>query len=366
MTSASPQLLLVRAHWDHMAPVSGFDGLARAICRVVGESNVVSLGTDHSRESRLAHLAGRVARRLRLLPRTNPVVAPICPFFVDRHHRTAQEMVQLLTRFPASIGILLAGEEQFGEALRHAPPDVRRGVVVVLHQPPSWLRLHWRDFAALNGLRAIICLSAEQRAFVASCTTTPAIQIRHGVDLDFFRPSHRQPRSRPRLLLVGHWLRDFPLVYDAIQRIWANDATVEIDCVVPWHARVHDEMVRFARDTRVRWHAGISADDLRALYASADLLFLPVIDATANNAVVEALACGLPVISTQVGGMPDYVTETTGELCEPGNPASHADAVSRWLGDDARREAGSRAAREFAEQALDWNTIARTLMPQLA
>jgi glycosyltransferase involved in cell wall biosynthesis len=47
-------------------------------------------------------------------------------------------------------------------------------------------------------------------------------------------------------------------------------------------------------------------------------LLLPMLEATANNAALEALACGTPVISTMVGGTPDYVDNTCGWMFEKG------------------------------------------------
>jgi len=80
---------------------------------------------------------------------------------------------------------------------------------------------------------------------------------------------------------------------------------------------------------------------------------------------VEALACGLPIISSRVGGMSDYVTDTTGELCAPGDAKAHADAVLRWLAEENRRRTAAAAARRFAEQHLDWSVIAGTLLNRL-
>ncbi len=66
-------------------------------------------------------------------------------------------------------------------------------------------------------------------------------------------------------------------------------------------------------------------------------------------AVTEAMACGLPVIASAVGGIPDQVEDgVTGLLVEPGNAEQMADRVRRLLSDQDRRLAFSRAAAGVA------------------
>jgi glycosyltransferase involved in cell wall biosynthesis len=349
-----------------MAAASGFDGLANAICNAAGHNAVTSFHKSQPSRS----VSSRIRRRLesvRGIGRTaESPQGGVSPFLQPAYTEPAREVRNLLETNPAATGILLSGEEQFTDALVGAPRAIQCRLVIALHQPPSWLRLHWRDFRALDQLKAVVCLSSEQAEFLKSVCFAPVIQLLHGVAHDHFRPDSTGPHAAPRLLFVGHWLRDFSTLLETMTLVWAELPEMELDCVVPRHARNDDNLLRLAREDRVRWHDGISADALRDLYTNADLLFLPVIDATANNAVVEALACGLPVISTRVGGMPDYVTAATGELCEAADPASHAAAVLRWLRDTNRRRAASVAARAFAEQSLNWNKIASQLLNQLA
>jgi glycosyltransferase involved in cell wall biosynthesis len=349
-----------------MAAVSGFDGLANAICKALGHDAVAAFHMTRSSRSWPSRMRRRFESACGIGRAVESPRGAISPFLQPAYTEPARSLRKLLETNPAVIGMLLAGEEQFTDALANAPPAIQSRLVIVLHQPPSWLRLHWRDFRPLDQLKAVVCLSSEQAEFLKSVCSAPVTQLLHGVAHDFFRPESGGPHAVPRLLLVGHWLRDFSTLLDAMTLVWREMPDVELDCVIPRHARNDENLLWLAREDRVRWHDGISADALRELYTNADLLFLPVIDATANNAVVEALACGVPVISTRVGGMPDYVTAATGELCGPADPASHAAAVLRWLRDTDRRRPASVAARAFAEQSLDWNTIASQLLNQLA
>src|SRR5262249_32648568 len=93
------------------------------------------------------------------------------------------------------------------------------------------------------------------------------------------------------------------------------------------------------------------------LYREADALLMPVVDAVANNAVLESLACGTPVISNAVGGIPDYIDDTCGWLFGKGEVAGIIKLIGQLCCNPAiawsRRESARRKALEFS-----WERIA--------
>ena len=158
--------------------------------------------------------------------------------------------------------------------------------------------------------------------------------------------------------LKGIVTRDFEVLQKAFALVRAADPDVELDCVVPTDRRNNDSIMKLARDPRVRWHAGISAEALRDLYARATLMFLPLADCVANNGIVEALSSGLPIVTSRIGAIHEYVPPDCGTLCTPDDPEDHARAVLNWLELD-RRNAARPGSRAFAQQHLDWSVIAR-------
>ena len=102
--------------------------------------------------------------------------------------------------------------------------------------------------------------------------------------------------------------------------------------------------------------SGLTDEQLREAYWSADVLFLPLIDATANNAVLEAMACGLPVISSDVGGVKEALGDDAGILCAAGDAKALSKAVARLALDPVERASMAIAGRRRAE-ALDWSII---------
>ncbi|NPV85818.1 MAG: glycosyltransferase [Anaerolineae bacterium] len=90
---------------------------------------------------------------------------------------------------------------------------------------------------------------------------------------------------------------------------------------------------------------------LPLFFQAADVLIHPSRADNFPNVILEALACGLPVLSTRVGGIPEQIEEgKTGFLVEPGDVPSMTENIIRMISDSAlRRQMGIRA-REIAEE----------------
>ena len=81
----------------------------------------------------------------------------------------------------------------------------------------------------------------------------------------------------------------------------------------------------------------------------ADLFLLPSAFESFGLSALEAMSCGLPVVGTEVGGMPEYITPgVEGWLCRPGDVSCMVERVCTILTDDAKQKAMGEAAREKA------------------
>ena len=347
-----------------MSKVSGFDPLFTAIENSC-DCQVQNYFFPQIASEQLS-IIQMVRRKLSFLYVDNTSRYRINPFIGEQSENIAAKVILVAEQNPDALVLLSAGEDQFSHNFINANDSVKKRIVIFLHQPPSWLRLQWRDFSALNALGAIICLSEEQREFISGVCTSPTILIKHGVCHDFFRPDpSNKVMVMPRLLFVGQWLRDFDTLAGSMELIWQERPDTLLNCVIPRFARNHSALMRLARDKRVTWHADITPEALRDIYLKSTILFLPLIDATANNSIVEALASGLPIVSSNVGGIPDYVPDNIGELCIQGDVHSHAQAVINLFHNYERMNDYIYASRKFAEYELDWERIARKLVSEL-
>ncbi|WP_199514790.1 glycosyltransferase family 4 protein [Nucisporomicrobium flavum] len=121
-----------------------------------------------------------------------------------------------------------------------------------------------------------------------------------------------------------------------------------------------------SRSERVRFAGTRTGAALDATYAAADLLVLPSRAETYGMVVTEALARGIPVLGTEVEGVPEAVGRAPdgtvpGGLVPPGDVESLATALRRWLTDAELRATWRTAARARREKLRGWDETTRRL-----
>ena len=77
--------------------------------------------------------------------------------------------------------------------------------------------------------------------------------------------------------------------------------------------------------------------------------------------LTRAFACATPVVASDIDGYRDVMTDETGLLVPPGDPAALADAVTELLADEPRRQQFGESARRLAQERYSWDDIARRL-----
>jgi glycosyltransferase involved in cell wall biosynthesis len=113
---------------------------------------------------------------------------------------------------------------------------------------------------------------------------------------------------------------------------------------------------------RVRLVGAVPAHEMPAWYRSADLLAATPWYEPFGLTVLEAMACGVPVVASAVGGLVDTVVdEVTGELVAPRDPAGLARTLRRLLHDETRRVSYGAAAHDRAVQSYAWPRISQRL-----
>ncbi len=102
----------------------------------------------------------------------------------------------------------------------------------------------------------------------------------------------------------------------------------------------------------------LQPDQMIPYYQSADLVVIPSLMEAVSLAALESMACGTPVLSTNVGGLPEIIKDgETGYLVNPGQSDELARAIQR-IYDEPERATVAREAMNMVRERYDWSAIA--------
>jgi glycosyltransferase involved in cell wall biosynthesis len=165
-----------------------------------------------------------------------------------------------------------------------------------------------------------------------------------------------EPRKQVDLLLraLGYVRRSLP---EAGLAIVGSGASAGADDQT---AYLQQFSVELGLRPAVHFAGAVDAEDLLRWYAAADVFALPSSSEAQGIVALEAMACGLPVVASAVGGLLDTLNDAkTGYLVPPGDLIALAERLLSLLTDPARRTAIGHAARRAVEREFSWHNTAR-------
>lgn len=113
---------------------------------------------------------------------------------------------------------------------------------------------------------------------------------------------------------------------------------------------------------KVKFLGSISPDELPVYLARADVFVRPSRSEGLGSAFLEAMAAGVPVIGTSVGGIPDFLKDTeTGLFCQSENPEDLSEKISLVLNDDNLRSRLVENSQELVRKRYNWDIIAQEI-----
>ena len=202
---------------------------------------------------------------------------------------------------------------------------------------------------------------------------TDPVRFRPGVDASELRARFELPSDDARWLLTVARLephKGVDMVLRALPAIAAQapDVRYAVAGKGPEREKLKKLAHKLGVADRVRFLGEVSERDLPALYNLATVYVGASRRAERLGvegfgiSLVEASACGLPVVAGESGGIPDAVREgETGFLIPPEDPAAIADAVGRLLGDAALASRIGAAGRRAVESHYNWDRVVRDL-----
>jgi colanic acid/amylovoran biosynthesis glycosyltransferase len=235
-----------------------------------------------------------------------------------------------------------------------------------------------RDLAeSFRRLTAVHCVSEAvlREAGRYGLDGAKARLIRPAVDPAFFRPLDR-PRGEERALrivAVGwlRWLKGYEYALQALQRLVSGGVPARLDIVGadPTHPMEASSDTRRVLHTvedlgladHVTLHGAVTSEEVRALLHESHVLLHASLTEGIPTVVLEAMACELPVVVTDCGGLREAVTDgREGLVVPPRSPDRMASALERlWRDPDLRRAMG-RAGRARVRESFSLDDQVRS------
>jgi glycosyltransferase involved in cell wall biosynthesis len=242
--------------------------------------------------------------------------------------------------------------------------------------PPFSFTAHAKDL--YTTLPRNLRIRAHAARFVVTCTESnarflhdllgdaadvPIHVVHHGADIQRFHPAGRRP-ERGLILSVGRLVpkKGYQTLLEALCRVMRDgrEFRLEVYGGGPQRTELEKMADRLGLGARISFHGARPPDEIVDAYARASLFVLaPHVLENGDrdgipNVLVEAMAAGVPVVSTRMSGIPELIENgIEGILVEPDDIEALAAAISRLLDDTALADRLAAAGRRKVERSFD-------------
>lgn len=259
-----------------------------------------------------------------------------------------------------------------GRLLKKPVVITSHGSDLMINVNKKWI-VKRRSTYALNKAQAIICVSKalKEKAVSLGADKSKTFVIPNGADTSRFKPiPQNEVREKLNLqvdrkiiLFIGrlHPVKGPDFLIDAISQI-VNDAKQKELLLIlvgsgSMETRLKEQVTSLNISHNVLFAGGIAHKEIPCWINASDVVCIPSQSEGFGAVSVEALACGKPVIASNVGGLPEIITnDALGYLVEPGDTIQLAHAIRKAL----LREWDTDKIARHAHERYSWQTIAQS------
>ena len=257
----------------------------------------------------------------------------------------------------------------------HHPITVDR-TIALDHAENAWRRFTTRRWFGFLRMQVRV---AKRLPFVLTVSGNSKIDINRqmkvplerltvvpvGVDHTVFRPYPDVTKKKGRLMVTSS--SDVPMkgLVPLLEAVAKLRTERDIDLIVIGQprpgGRVATTMERLGLTDIVHTITGVSDEELARLYGEAEVAVVPSLYEGFSLPAIEAMSCGVPVVATTGGALPEVVGQSgeTGLLVEPNNPDALVGAIRTLLDDESLQQRLGQAGRERVMQRFTWEVTAR-------
>lgn len=229
-----------------------------------------------------------------------------------------------------------------------------------------------RMYAALAPVRRLVLRKATAvaanseglRALAEAADAVPVAVIPNGVDIDFFSPAQARTDRPFTFLFVGRFQpqKNLGFLLNGLGLLRQQAAAPFRAVLVgdgPLLPELKQQCVGMGLDDVVSWHGWCDKEQLRQLYRDADCFLNLSLYEGMPNTVLEAMACGLPVIASAVAGNEALVKDgDNGLLVSPNDISTLGAALSAVLAAPAQVRLFGERSRQSAAERFSWSKVA--------
>ena len=249
------------------------------------------------------------------------------------------------------------------------------GSKVLLHPHCSFYFLYerrgkvWQWYVRnLLGLcQGVVVLSKEWQKLTEVVPNCPIYYLPNAIDLQSYvdvgteKTESRNEKLCLQVLYLGHLGKEkgsFDLI-EAAKIVLAQERGIVFDLVgleqVPGDMeRLKTQVMEAGLETLIHVQPAVTGTEKINLFRSADIFVYPSYHEGMPMAVIEAMACGLPIVATQVGGLPDLVCPgLNGMLVPAGEPNQLANAIHQLVADPQTRHSMQVESLRLAKEKFD-------------
>jgi glycosyltransferase involved in cell wall biosynthesis len=230
----------------------------------------------------------------------------------------------------------------------------------------SWRLSLWQT-DMVTGISTFLLHRAQKNGFTGKSVLVP-----NGVDLELFSGEISEQTKEKFKKLLNKKEGDIFLVTSG--RLTHKNATDDVISALPFipsniqfiiigKGDEGKKLQKQANDlgvaSRVKFVGFVPYADIPKYLSVCDIFIRPSRSEGFGNSFIEAMAAGIPVIATPVGGIPDFIDDGgTGVFCSSDNPQSIVRSVSKLLNDSELRERIIKNAQNRARERYGWETVA--------
>ena len=190
-------------------------------------------------------------------------------------------------------------------------------------------------------------------------------RVMNGIDLNVFYPDSKVQKNPFKLVTVAS--ADVPLkgldyLLEALSDLVKIYPDISLSVIGEQKKGGHTERLikKLNLEKRVNFFSNLTQEDLRKTYCEAELAIIPSLYEGFGFAAIEAMACGVPLISTSGGALPEVIKDT-GIIISPKNAKEIYNSIDFLLSSpDKAKELSIKALRR-ANSKFSWETIAKKL-----